>query len=724
MTCCTADPLRPALGAADPRKHVNYVLGMVLGVDDLTQEFTYADNRTRAAVRELIGYGTDRGLAVSIEPSGRGARARITGGVAYTPSGQMVSVDGDQCCTLNDWLAGQGEELALRLGAVSSGTVRVAVTLCYRPCLTDAAPIPGDPCRSEDALMAPSRVKDEFTLDLRFAAPLQTEENAVRELVRWLRAIPTREDSLPDSVEDIIAALRAAASPWLAIASPVDLSTPIASPPAFDLGDPPAGLAIPADDCGEYLRALFRVWTTELRPAWIARFEAGHVGCGCAADCDCAPAEDCVLLAELAIPVLLDSPGVWVVSDTSPVEIDQSRRPFLLHMRMLQEWLLTNCACVAGEAGPAAPVILPDLGGDLSGPIANGVIETIQGVPIAAAGASEQQVMTFVGGTWRPANGPIIPTSLLGDARGSLSATVVAALQGTPVAALAPALDQVLTFDGANWTPKTLPAAPTPTPTPTPVSLAGDVTGAAGATTLSAIRGRPVGAQAPAAGEVLAFDGTNWRPQAMSAPPPAIPPLGGDAVGQIGGNVVAGIHSTPVNAPSGADVGSALVYGGAAWALERMQPAGQYVQYPQAEKGYVLVAAGRFGFQIERRAVIVRPFAYGGGGLPERPFNDLQYVRDNGILLPWQVEFTFADYKDWLHKGVLVVKATAGWLFEPKDPFPRKFPEASTKSPFQVMFSAYNEETFTLVVPPSASLETMQSIVAGEIQIEVSWYPG
>lgn len=729
MSCCTADPLRPAslypaMAAPDPKKHVNYVLGMVLGVDDLTQEFTYADNRVRSAVRELIGYGTDRGLAVSLEPTLRGPRARITTGVAYTPSGQMVCVEGDQCCTLNDWLAGHAEDLALKLGAATAGTVRLAITLCYRPCLTDKAPIPGDPCRSEDALMAPSRVKDEFTLDLRFAAPAQTEEDAVRELVRWLRAIPSRTDSPVDSVDDIVAALRAAASPWLALASPVDLDSPVSSPPAFDLGDPPVGLAIPGGDCGEYLRALFRVWVTELRPAWIARFAgACGCGCGCAGDCGCGDADDCVLLAEVAIPVALDSPGVWVVADNVGVVIDETRRPYLLHMRMLQEWLLTNCNCAPGEAAPGlplSPVVLPDLGGDLSGPIGNGVVETIQGVPIAAGGASEQQVMTFVGGTWRPANPPLVPSTVAGDVTGPLGATVLAAIHGSPVANQAPALDQVLAFDGAAWAPKTLAAAPAPPP----VVLAGDVSGAAGATVLNAIRGRPVANQAPTAGQVLGFDGTNWTPQAVVAPPTTIPPLGGDASGQIGAAVVTGLHGTTVDTPTGGDTGSALVYRGANWALERLQPAGDYVQYPGGEKGYAIVAAGRFGFQVQRRAVTVRPFAYGGGGLPERPFNELEYVRDNGVALPWQVEFTFRDYKEWLHRGVLIVKATAGWLFEPKDPFPRKFPEASTRSAFQVMFGEYNEETFTLVVPPGAGQETMQNIVAGEIQIEVGWYPG
>ncbi|WP_353161806.1 hypothetical protein, partial [Myroides odoratus] len=44
------------------------------------------------------------------------------------------------------------------------------------------------------------------------------------------------------------------------------------------------------------------------------------------------------------------------------------------------------------------------------------------------------------------------------------------------------------------------------------VTLAGDVTGAAGATTLSKIQGNPVSAAVAAAGQALVFDGTSWVP--------------------------------------------------------------------------------------------------------------------------------------------------------------------------------------------------------------------
>jgi hypothetical protein len=94
----------------------------------------------------------------------------------------------------------------------------------------------------------------------------------------------------------------------------------------------------------EYFRAAFRVWVTELRPRWIARWH------GCAAahiEGDAAGDEDCVLLAQLDVPLLPLSPGTWdIPNETIPV--NQNERPFLVHLRLLQEWALASIAMTAG----------------------------------------------------------------------------------------------------------------------------------------------------------------------------------------------------------------------------------------------------------------------------------------------------------------------------------------------------------------------------------------
>ena len=57
-----------------------------------------------------------------------------------------------------------------------------------------------------------------------------------------------------------------------------------------------------------------------------------------------------------------------------------------------------------------------------------------------------------------------------GDLSGTLTAATVAALQGTPVSAVAPASGQLLSFDGAKWTPAAAPASTTVSVNSTPVA--------------------------------------------------------------------------------------------------------------------------------------------------------------------------------------------------------------------------------------------------------------
>ena len=88
-------------------------------------------------------------------------------------------------------------------------------------------------------------------------------------------------------------------------------------------------------DLCKYMAAAFRLWVTELRPKWIARWH------GCAAThlpSDNAGDEDCVLLAELGVPVLVNSPGGIEVQDL-PVTVADGARPYVIHLRMLQDWV-------------------------------------------------------------------------------------------------------------------------------------------------------------------------------------------------------------------------------------------------------------------------------------------------------------------------------------------------------------------------------------------------
>src|SRR5918998_1927008 len=80
-----------AAPAVDPTKHVNYSYGMVLGVDDFTQEFAYHSNRGRWAARDVEGYGTLSGLRVTVGENGAGElEVLVTAGTAPSPRRRVM----------------------------------------------------------------------------------------------------------------------------------------------------------------------------------------------------------------------------------------------------------------------------------------------------------------------------------------------------------------------------------------------------------------------------------------------------------------------------------------------------------------------------------------------------------------------------------------------------------------------------------------------------------
>jgi hypothetical protein len=243
----------------------------------------------------------------------------------------LIRVAPRQCAALNSWLtlANTQEQLA-SLGLSAGGVVTAYVVLCFRDCETDPLPIPGEPCRCDSNTMAPSRITDDFRLELRLSAPAQTEEDAIRDFVQWLRSIKvTSATSGYTSIEGFLQAIRDAAHV---------LTSPVESPPDFLYGSPPSNLVLPCNQLCDYLRAALRLWVTELRPIWQVQWamQAGG-GCGCHGTVQTvgADGEECLLLAALTIRLTGGQ-----VADPTRVEVDDSARPFVVHLRMLQEWLL------------------------------------------------------------------------------------------------------------------------------------------------------------------------------------------------------------------------------------------------------------------------------------------------------------------------------------------------------------------------------------------------
>jgi hypothetical protein len=63
--------------------------------------------------------------------------------------------------------------------------------------------------------------------------------------------------------------------------------------------------------------------------------------CSCAGETSqSSPPEDCLMLAEVDVPLVNVGPGMnWQVDRTQATLIDESQRPILLHTRLLQEWM-------------------------------------------------------------------------------------------------------------------------------------------------------------------------------------------------------------------------------------------------------------------------------------------------------------------------------------------------------------------------------------------------
>jgi len=523
----------PAAQPPDPSKHVNYTLGMVLGVDDFTQEFAYLDGRTEWLARDLLGYGTVCGLKVSVDTDAtKGPRVSVAPGSALSVSGQLIYVTAAQCAYLNDWLTANQAAL-MDIASSPPGDVRLYLVLTYKECQTNQVPIPGEPCRTESESMAASRIADSFSLDLRLHWPQQAEEHAVRDFVDWLAAITVSDDpGAFTTLADFEDAVRAAFSL-------------LASPP---LHSPPAGIRIHSADVCEYLRAAFRIWITELRPQFHS---SGPTP----------PANDeGLLLAELTVPVIVIGSNQWRVDDRFAVTIDETQRPVLVHLRMLQEYLVCGkCNCPESSGGGAAP--------------GNGVTAANAfGIAAAAGSATTFSRSDHTHGT--PPD-PIPPHkadanahTLNGDVTGPVGNAVVARLRAVPVDPTAPANGQVLGFSGGSWRPTAIPASPAASNTVTGQTAFGMATAPGNSNNYARAdhsHGTPADPIPPHRADANAHQ------------------LLGDVTGSVGNSVVARIQGFAVPVPTAANNGQVLTFSNNAWTLQAAASAG----------GPVIVAAGR-----------------------------------------------------------------------------------------------------------------------------------
>jgi hypothetical protein len=296
---------------------------MVLGVDDYRQEFAYHSARDKWIVRDFLGYGTLSGLAVSLEDTEDGPRVRVTPGAAAAPSGQLICVGREQCGSLNAWLARTETKDKLKPldGAVdpNHAALNLYLTLCYVDCAVADVPIPGEPCRSDENLMAPSRIADDYALTFAFEPPPMAEAAAVDALdTLWHNVAVGGVVNSPAAFDD---AIRKAE---------LQLRMALGLFPADAPAPPPADLLqidVPAEAVPRFRASVRTLWVTRLRPLVAAQ--------SCAAET--LPAQDCVLLAQLRLPIVRPPGGQWQVDGTmTAITRDETSRPVLLSASLAQ----------------------------------------------------------------------------------------------------------------------------------------------------------------------------------------------------------------------------------------------------------------------------------------------------------------------------------------------------------------------------------------------------
>ena len=316
-------------GTLSPDLRVFYQYGMVLGLDDFLQEQTHNLGLDYHHERALHGYGTVYGLHVTTTTPPDAlddVTVTVEPGMAVDQWGREVTVPTAQCARLGAWLAAKGQATAeAHLG--SSGELVVYVVAAYAECPDNLVPLPGQPCSTSSQVQVPSRLRDAWDIELRWAPPAMPAWDAVRRLGQLLSSIqivPGPDISLASDEEAIIEAVLALPSP----------QTPSGSPPGQTT------YQLPADAASAAFDRILTVWVTHVRPQLAPDLTEPD------------PAWDpAVLLSTITFTPQMPFPAAGpVISSYS--DPDDTGRPYLLHTGLIQELRLGGQADVA----PGPPV--------------------------------------------------------------------------------------------------------------------------------------------------------------------------------------------------------------------------------------------------------------------------------------------------------------------------------------------------------------------------------
>lgn len=317
MTGVTQRCVPVSTGALSPDVRVNYLFGLVLGVDELNQEDLYLRERDDRLARVGHGVGTATGLHVTTArpiTAPTDVEVRIEPGVCFDQFGRAVVLRSAQCARIGAWLAAAELESTatqqpspLQAHLRPSGDLTLAVVASYAECPDGLVPLPGTPCGTEDDVTAPSRIRDSWNLELRWQPPSMAQWDGVRALADLLLPVELIDGSPLTSDEDALAAhVRS-----LAAGAP---------PPSSPL--PPVPV-LPRASARAALDRLLTIWITEVRPTLQPDLVA--------------PTGDPAVLLSTITVVPADPFDAATPAIVSFDEPDDDGRPYLAPTQLIQE---------------------------------------------------------------------------------------------------------------------------------------------------------------------------------------------------------------------------------------------------------------------------------------------------------------------------------------------------------------------------------------------------
>lgn len=300
-------------GNLSPDMRVNYVFGLVLGVDEFTQEQEYHLRKNFLHHRGLHGYGAVSGLRVALKPVGEGdIEISVGEGIGVDQLGRAFAVREKQCARLKAWL--EQNNLTADYASPSEDDARKSlyVVAQYDTCEAEQVPIAGEPCGSGEQNRAPSRLKDTVNIKLQQDAPNMAAWIAVQRFALLMERVD-RDPSIDSG--DIEKALEFVQL----LDQPEELASRL-----NNLGN--EKLKLSRDD----LNKLMNTWVAEVRPRLAPSV----------LDADMEEQEAAVLLARIDFKATGDSTAEKPRFES--VGVDHSTRPYLLHTQLIQSLLSSS----------------------------------------------------------------------------------------------------------------------------------------------------------------------------------------------------------------------------------------------------------------------------------------------------------------------------------------------------------------------------------------------